>query len=276
MFLLEFCLLLWRLQSFLLDKNMAKIYDRKKGVFYEDKQYGGNALKFLYGNVLGRIILKCFVVRKFYSEYNAKKNRSPRSIKKIAPFVEEYGITLDDFENKEYSSFSDFFTRKLVPGKREFSLSDKDFIAVADSKLLCYEITDSGKIPIKNSIYTAKEIVNEEIDSEFYGGYCLVFRLTVDDYHRYCFFDDGKVQRTKYVPGKLHTVSPISSKMYKVFSENCRSVSYLATEHFGVAPPWRISITVKTVPLKRTVKSTNTLLSLTVCCTPYSPPESCS
>ena len=213
---------------------MGKIYDRKNKVFYEDKQYGGKALKFLYGNVLGRIILKTFIAGKWYSQFNAKRNSTKKSAEKIAPFVEEYDVVLSDFEDREFSSFSDFFTRKLKDGKRDFSLDKNDFIAVADSKVLCYEISDEGKIPIKNSIYTATEIVGEELTDDFYGGYCIVLRLTVDDYHRYCFFDNGKIIRRKYIDGKLHTVSPISAKRYKVFSENCREVSYIETENFGV------------------------------------------
>jgi len=140
---------------------------------------------------------------------------------------------MSDFEDREYISFSDFFSRKLADGKRVFSNGKDDLISVADSKLLCYRITDDGKIPIKNSIYTAREIIGEDLTADFYGGYCLVFRLTVDDYHRYCFFDDGNLIRNKYIKGRLHTVSPISSKRYKVFSENCRSVSYMETENFG-------------------------------------------
>ncbi len=212
---------------------MGKIYDRKNKVFYEDKQYGGKALKFLYGNVLGRFILKTFIAGKWYSRFNAKRNSTKKSAEKIASFVEEYGIVLSDFEEREFSSFSDFFVRKLKDGKRDFSLNKNDFIAVADSKILCYEISDEGKIPIKNSIYTASEIIGEEFTEDFYGGYCIVLRLTVDDYHRYCFFDNGKIIRRKYIDGKLHTVSPISAKRYKVFSENCREVSYIETENFG-------------------------------------------
>lgn len=212
---------------------MAQIYDRKINIFYEDKQYGGKALKFLYGNPLGRIILKYFIAGKWYSRYNAKKNSAAKSVKKIPPFVKEYGINMNDFEDREYNSFSDFFTRKLARGKREFSNNNNDLISVADSKLLCYKISDEGKISIKNSIYTAKEIVGENLTNDFYGGYCLVFRLTVDDYHRYCFFDSGNVIRSKYIEGKLHTVSPISAKRYKVFVENCRSVSYIETDNFG-------------------------------------------
>jgi len=212
---------------------MAKIYDRKNKTFYEDKQYGGKALNFLYGNIAGRIILRLFIAGKGYSRLNAKRNSTRKSVEKIVPFAKEYGITMSDFEDGEYISFSDFFSRKLADGKRVFSNGKDDLISVADSKLLCYRITDDGKIPIKNSIYTAREIIGEDLTADFYGGYCLVFRLTVDDYHRYCFFDDGNLIRNKYIKGRLHTVSPISSKRYKVFSENCRSVSYMETENFG-------------------------------------------
>ena len=212
---------------------MGKIYDRKNKVFYEDKQYGGKALHFLYETVPGRFLLKYFIAGKGYSRLNAKRNSTRQSAQKIPAFAEEYGIVMSDFEDRKYTSFSDFFTRKLAEGKRSFSADETDMIAVADSKLLCYRITYDGKIPIKNSIYTVRELIGEEPSDEFYGGYCLVFRLTVDDYHRYCFFDHGKLLRQTYIEGKLHTVSPISSKRYKVFSENCRCVSSLQTENFG-------------------------------------------
>ena len=101
---------------------MGKIYDRKNKVFYEDKQYGGKALKFLYGNVLGRFILKTFIAGKWYSRFNAKRNSTKKSAEKIPSFVKEYGVVLSDFEDREFSSFSDFFTRKLKDGKRDFSL----------------------------------------------------------------------------------------------------------------------------------------------------------
>ena len=126
-----------------------------------------------------------------------------------------------------------FFTRNIKEGRRPFSLDPDDLCAVADSKLLCYKITEDGKINIKNSIYTASEIIGEELSDDFYGGDCMVFRLTVDDYHHYSFFDKGRLIREKYIEGRLHTVSPISARRYKVFAENCRSVSLIETENFG-------------------------------------------
>ena len=219
---------------------MAKIYDRQNQVYYEDKQFGGKALKFLYGNALGRVLLRLFIAGKWYSRRNAKKNSAPASRRKIAPFIKEYGIDMSDYEKRRYKSFADFFTRQIKPGKRPVGADKNELIAVADSKLLCYKITSDGRIPIKNSIYTASEIIGEKLPKEFYGGDCLVFRLTVDDYHHYCFFDDGKILREKYIDGRLHTVSPISAKRYKVYSENCRSVSLLQTQNFGTC--WQIEI----------------------------------
>ena len=140
---------------------MGKIYDRKSGLFYEDKQYGERALKFLYGNPFGRVILRCFVVGKFYSEYNARKNRSPRSISKIAPFVEEYGIDLNDFESREFSSFADFFTRKLAPGRRAFSYDADDLISVGTIGLIKAINTYNPEKGTGLATYTAKCIENE-------------------------------------------------------------------------------------------------------------------
>ena len=54
----------------------------------------------------------------------------------------------------------------------------------------------------------------------------------MDDYHRYCFIDDGTVTQTKVIKGKLHTVSSLS-KEYKIYKENHRVVSVLSTKHFG-------------------------------------------
>ena len=60
----------------------------------------------------------------------------------------------------------------------------------------------------------------------------MVYRLCVDDYHRYCFIDNGSVKESRIIKGKLHTVSPLS-KAYKIYKENHRIINVLATDHFG-------------------------------------------
>jgi phosphatidylserine decarboxylase len=55
----------------------------------------------------------------------------------------------------------------------------------------------------------------------------------MDDCHRYIFSDDGGLQWTKTIKGKLHTVQPISHSKYKPYVSNHRIVSELKTKHFG-------------------------------------------
>ncbi len=209
-----------------------KIYDRHKKEYIRTEQYGQGKLEFLYGNPFGRLLLK-LVISPFTSRLYGYYNSLPISAKKISPFVEKYSISLDEYEKSEYNSFNDFFTRKRRPEAIHMDMNPDALIAPADSKLLVYNVTDDTKISVKGSLYTLDELVDNRLDvSDYGGGLCLVFRLCMDDYHRYCFIDSGKVASGFTVKGKLHTVSSIS-KNYRIFKENSRAVSVCETEHFG-------------------------------------------
>lgn len=210
------------------------IYNRATKSLYQEKQYKEKQLKFLYDTVLGRIILRLFIAGKWYSRYNAKKNDSSKSIAKIQPFINDYGIDMTEYPQKEYKSYNEFFIRTIIPEKRPIATDENALPSVADAKLMYYKIENDLGIKIKNSIYTVEELLQDkELAKEFSGGTCLIFRLTVDDYHHYSYIDDGKLLYSKKINGRLHTVSPISAKKYKAYCENCREYSVLETVHFG-------------------------------------------
>ena len=56
--------------------------------------------------------------------------------------------------------------------------------------------------------------MNQSLAQEYDGGTCLDFRLTVDDYHRYCYIDDGTKEQDIYIPGIFHTVNPVANDYY--------------------------------------------------------------
>lgn len=206
------------------------IYDRKRKIIDDDIQYGGKYLYFLYNNLLGRIILK-IIINPVFSKINARYNNTALSKNKIEKFVKKYDINIDDYEEKEYKSFNDFFVRKKK--KTTFDKKQNIFISPADAKLSIYKITSDLKLKIKQSIYTIEELINDKIDLEVYkNGNCLVFRLSMDDYHRYCFVDNGEIDKVKKIKGKLHTVSSISNN-HKVYSQNTRICNYMTTNNFG-------------------------------------------
>ena len=205
------------------------IYDREAKTISKDKQYGSIYLNFLYNNILGRVILKLIICPAFSKIYG-KYNNMSISKKRVDTFIKKYNIDTNEYEKKEYSSFNEFFTRK-----RKAIYYDKEknnFIAPADSKLMVYKIKDDMTIKIKQSIYTIEELIEDQMNLEqFKNGNCLVFRLSMDDYHRYCYIDDGTIEKMKKIKGKLHTVSSISSK-HKVYSQNTRICNYMTTDNF--------------------------------------------
>ena len=209
-----------------------KIYVRQDKSFIEDRQYGGRSLERLYNTWYGRVLSK-FILLPVFSTMATSKDRRRSSVKKIAPFVEEYKINMDDFKEREYDSFSDFFTRSIKPGRRPVDYAPSAVISPADSKVLCYDIGDDLKFTVKGSVYTPDEIVGSSIGlGRFAGGKALIFRLSMDDYHHYCHIDSGRMESSVEIKGKLHTVSSISSK-YKIYKENHRIVNVLDTDHFG-------------------------------------------
>lgn len=209
-----------------------KIYDRRTDTYEEIVQYGAGKLAFLYNNPLGRLLLG-IAVSPFVSNVYAWKNSRKSSAKRIPGFIKEHNIDMSDYEDREYKSFTDFFTRKVRYGKRPVDMAPEALISPADSKLLVYEIEKDTTLRIKGRTYTADEILaDSENAKEFAGGYALVFRLTVDDYHRFCYPDRGCLISRRLIKGKLHTVSPVS-KDHKIYMENTRSVNLLKTENFG-------------------------------------------
>ena len=209
-----------------------KIYDRSTGGYIESAQYGQGKLEFLYGNAFGRILLK-IVINPATSRFYGWLKRRKSTVKDIKPFIEEYGIDMNDFEDRQFTSCSDFFTRQIKPGARVVDMDKDSFISPADAKLLVYRIDDGLKMDIKGSSYTVDELVDGRTDvSGFDGGYALVYRLSMDDYHRYCFIDNGRMLSSYNVKGKLHTVSSIS-RNYKIYKENARCVNCYHTDNFS-------------------------------------------
>ena len=209
---------------------MSLIYDRETKQYIEVKQYGEKKLNFLYNTFIGRILLY-IITLPIFSKISGIYNNSKISKRKITPFIKEHNIDMTNYEAKEYASFNDFFTRKR--SKYNISKEKNVFISPADSKLLVYKIEENLTVKIKNSRYTIEELCNNEEDAKKYSnGYCFVFRLAMDDYHRYCFVDDGLIDKIQYIKGRLHTVSSFSEK-HKIYTQNTRVYNKLQTENFG-------------------------------------------
>lgn len=209
-----------------------RVYDRAAGKYVEEKEYGEKGLKFLYGTVLGRLLLKAFFCRGIYSRLNAAYMRSRFSARRIRPFAEKYGIDLSLCGKKSFDSFEsfdDFFTREC---RYTTDCAPDELIAPCCGRLSAYPISEGLSLKIKGSEYTLAELAGGTDVSGFGGGTCLVYRLAVEDCHRYVFPDDGMVMGSRDIGGVLHTVRPVSER-FRVFAHNHRVCTLLRTKHFG-------------------------------------------
>lgn len=190
-------------------------------------------LKKLYGNVFGRILLKALTAPAVSRAVGLFMD-SGASKALIKPFIKRSGIDTSEYVMYDFSSYNDFFTRTIKPGKRPVDREPSHLISPCDSKLTVHKIGRNSIFRIKGSRYRVSDLLhNEFLAKRYCGGYCMIFRLEVDDYHRYCYIDDGIKTDNTYIAGELHTVNPVALERYNIYKRNCREYTVLHTVNFG-------------------------------------------
>lgn len=204
---------------------------KREKVFIDE--IGSGPIVFLYRNKLGRLLLKIIslpIISKIAGWFMDRKI-SAIAIKR---FIKKNNIDVSIYEEKKYTSYNDFFTRKIKSECRKIDMNPKSLISPCDSKLSAYEINEKSVFKIKDSYYKVEDLLKDEkLAKKYQDGYCLIFRLCVDDYHRYCYIDNGKKNKNKFINGVLYTVRPIVLENYNIYKENSREYTTLKTENFG-------------------------------------------
>ncbi|MCR5687599.1 MAG: phosphatidylserine decarboxylase [Lachnospiraceae bacterium] len=190
---------------------------------------------FLYDTFMGRCLLS-ILVRPSVSKICGRFMDSRASAILIRPFILANSIDMSQFYSEGYRCFNDCFVRRIKPGKRPFDMTPSAFCSPCDGLLTVYEISDETVVPVKQSQYSIPRLLYSRRTARRYeGGLCLAFRLCVDNYHRYSYFDSGIKGSNHFISGKLHTVRPIALEKIPVFTENCREYTVMKTDNFGTA-----------------------------------------
>jgi len=213
-----------------------KFIDRKTGNIQTETPPGEGFLKLLYNNPFGKMAILPIAKRKFLSEFYGKKMNKPSSTKKIAGFVKQLSINMDEAVKpiSEYTSFNDFFYRKLKPEARPI---ENGFVSPGDGKLLAFEnIADIHDFFVKGRTFTLSEFLNNTNLAETYkNASLLILRLAPNDYHRYHFPYSGTASEMTKIKGDYFSVSPyaLASNFTQVFCENKREFCILSTKEKG-------------------------------------------
>ena len=190
-------------------------------------------LEWMYGTRPGRLLVK-LMIRPGVSRAAGWLLDRRVSALAVRPFIRKNHICMDDFEQRRFRSFNDFFTRRVLPGKRPVDDAPAHLIAPCDSKLTVYDIRPDSRFRVKGTEYTLEGLLqSKELAETFLGGTLLLFRLTVGDYHRYAYIDSGFVTGSTRISGVFHTVNPAAASRCPIYRENTREYSLLESQQFG-------------------------------------------
>ena len=190
-------------------------------------------MSFLYDTIPGRILLRPLVSRPV-SLLAGKMMDSRLSKLLIGPFAGKCGIDRSEYLPEEYNCFNDFFCRRIRPELRPVSDAENDLVAPCDGLLSAARITKGTVLRVKQSAFTIDTLLRDrKLARTYEGGYCLVYRLCVNHYHRYIYFDSGKKYKNRRIGGIYHTVRPAALAVYPVYTENTREYTVIDTKNFG-------------------------------------------
>ena len=156
------------------------------------------------------------------------------SSRRIERFIRANKLDMSDYVTDNFRCFNDFFTRQVKEGRRPVDMSADTLISPCDGYLSAYRISPDAEFSIKHSWYNVSDLVGgADIAADYINGTCLVLRLGVENYHRYCYIDDGFKSRNRHIKGRYHPVQPIVVRKRPVFRQNSREYCVLYTENFG-------------------------------------------
>lgn len=204
----------------------------RKGNITKENSFQDRFLDKVYSHTIGRIMIKIMILP-IVSKSCGFLLDSKLSKFLIPLFIRNNSIPMEDYEKKNYCSFNDFFTRKILEEARPIERFSESFISPCDSRLTVYPISKKSTFEIKHTKYTAYSLLrNRKLAEKYAGGYIWIFRLCVDDYHRYIYIDDGEVSNSVKLSGVFHTVNPIANDNFPIYKENTREYSLLRSKNF--------------------------------------------
>lgn len=207
---------------------MVLLYNRQEDKIVEEVDFKEGLVDFLYQSRLGKWLLPQ-IIRPFFSKIYSLRDYSPWSQAKIKKFIQDYRMDMTLYEETNYQTFNDFFSRKY---KKEVvrQVRESEIISVAEAKLQVFPISDTMEILIKNQTYHFSDLIeNSNWSDYFQGGWLLVYRLSMPDYHRYLHSESGQIVHQQTIQGKLHTIREIAQDKYKVYKENQREYCIIKT-----------------------------------------------
>jgi len=210
-------------------------YDRHSGLLKTEKVAGEKWLAWLYNNPVGEATLWALAKRKVVSSFYGNRMDRPSSTKKIQAFADEFDIDMSTAQKQEFSSFNDFFTRKLKNNARPVDTNSSVIVSPADGKILAYANISNSDFIVKGYRFDIFSFLNNaSLARKYLNGSLVIIRLAPPDYHRFHFPISGSVLPITRIDGDYYSVNPLAlRKMIEIFCLNKREFTIISNPLFG-------------------------------------------
>lgn len=200
----------------------VSVYENPTGLF-----------RFLYDCAAGRLLLGG-LIRPRLSGLAGRFMDSRASRLLIPRFIRSSGIDMREYEEGPFPSFNAFFRRRIRGGARPVCSDAGAVVAPCDGKVQVFAIGEDARFGIKGISYTTEQLLRSGgLAGRYRGGTLMLFRLSVDDYHRYAYPADGTAEDAVRLDGVLHTVDPFAAERRPIYAENSREYTVLHTADLG-------------------------------------------
>ena len=136
-------------------------HNRYTGSLEEEKVYGGNWLRFIYDNPLGKICLWAMVKRAFFSKWYGWRMNQNGSISKIIPFIQEYALDTKEFADNvsSFRNFNEFFSRKLTHSSSPIEKGSETVVYPADGRHLGFQnVDETNQVFVKGQKFNLEKL----------------------------------------------------------------------------------------------------------------------
>lgn len=154
----------------------------------------------------------------------------------IKQFTKRYQVNMAEANNTNalaYTSFNDFFTRKLKPAFRPIAKAPNAIASPVDGCVSQIgSIQKQQLVQAKGFNYDLSSLLADDkaLTETFTGGMFATLYLAPHDYHRVHMPIDGKLIQSIYVPGKLFSVNRLTAEnIPNIFSRNERLICIFDT-----------------------------------------------
>lgn len=158
----------------------------------------------------------------------------------IRLFIRAFNVDMSESRQAEeaFPDFNSFFTRALKPGCRN-QPEDLSLVTspVDGSVSECGRIQAGRLLQAKGHDYSLEQLLGDsDAAGEFANGRFATLYLSPRDYHRIHMPCDARLRETRYIPGRLYSVAPHTTRAIPgLFTRNERLSCLFDTEHGPMA-----------------------------------------